>query len=173
MKNLVFIVENESVKADLLHQYFDKTHLFEFIFFQTSEECLQQLYLHPLVVFLDYNLQSFDSHERDGLKLLDEIKQLDHHTEVVFFSMEDHPGVAKDTLAHGAYDYVVINENRFRRMENIVFNIQEHLETKRENKRFKFITYVTIGIVVVWTIVVAVLLKLGYLADGGTDWVEP
>jgi DNA-binding NtrC family response regulator len=172
MKNIVFIVENEKVKSELIHQFLEKNHHFEFLYFKDSEECLGQLYLHPMAVFLDYDLKTYDSHERDGLKILDEIKNLNHNTEVIFFSSEDHPEVAADTLKHGAYDYVVINENRFRRMENILFNIEDHQNEKKLNKRFKFITYFSVGFVVFWTILVAFLIKFGYLKDGGTDWVE-
>ena len=172
MKNIVFIVENESVKSDLIHKFFEKTHHFEFFYFGDSDECLKQLYRHPMAVFLDYDLKSINTHEKDWQKILEEIKNLNHNTEVIFFSSEDHSGVASDTLKHGAYDYIVINENRFRRMENILFNIEDHQSEKKLNRRFKFITYFAVGFVVFWTILVAFLIKFGYLKDGGTDWVE-
>lgn len=173
MKNIVLIVENESIKSELIHHHFEKSHQYEILYFKESDECLNQLYLHPMAVFIDYDLKSYDSHERDGIKFLEEIKKLNHSTEVIFFSTEDHPEVAKDTIKHGAYDYVVINENRFRRMENILFNIEDHLNTQKLNKKFKTIAYFSVGFVIIWTIVVAVLLKLGYLNDTGKDYVEP
>ncbi|MBY0424213.1 MAG: response regulator, partial [Cytophagales bacterium] len=148
MKHIVFIVENESVKAELIHQFFEKNKHFEFLYFRDSEECLNQLYLHPMAVFIDYDLKTVDSHERDGLKILEEIQKLNHSTEVIFFSSEDHPEVAMDTIKHGAYDYVVINENRFRRMENILFNIEDHELTKKSNRRFKTLTYLAVGFVI-------------------------
>jgi len=172
MKNLVFIVENESIKSELIHKFFEKNFQFEILYFSNSEDCLSQLYLHPMAVFIDYDIKTYDSHERDGVKLLDEIKKLNHSTEVIFFSSEDHPEVAHDTLKHGAYDYILINENRFRRMENILFNIEEHLTAQKLNKRFKLIAYFSVGFVIIWTIAVAILLKLGYLADTGRIYVE-
>jgi DNA-binding NtrC family response regulator len=172
MKNIVFIVENESVKSDLIHKFFEKNHHFQFFYFSDSDECLKQLYRHPMAVFLDYDLKSNNSHEKDWLKILEEIKNLNHSTEVIFFSTEDHPEVAKDMIKHEVYDYVVINENRFLRMENILFNIEDHLNAKKLNKRFKVLAYFSVGFVVLWTIAIAILYNMGYIKDGKGDWED-
>jgi hypothetical protein len=91
---------------------------------------------------------------------------------VIFFSTEDHPEVAKDMIKHEVYDYVVINENRFLRMENILFNIEDHLNAKKLNKRFKVLAYFSVGFVVLWTIAIAILYNMGYIKDGKGDWED-
>ncbi len=166
LKKLIFVVENNPTQIkDIKEHFIDHKH-FEFRFFETSAACLPQIHQHPLAVFIDYDLKEINNEEKDAVFILDEIKRLEHDTEVVFFSAHDNQEVAKDTIKHGAHDYILLNDYRFLRMENNLLNIEEHFTAQRENRKFRRIAIATIAIVGIWIVVVIILVALGVFKPG-------
>lgn len=159
--NLVFIVENDAINTSLMSSEFAKNHAFEFVYFSSSSECLKALERHPVAVLIDYDLNSINSSEKDGMKILKEIKKLEHHTEVIFFSTHENTEVAVSSIKHGAYDYIVINDHRFLRLENVLNNLLDYLFAKRETLKYKMLTYGVLGLIAFWTIFTIIMFASG------------
>lgn len=172
-KKVVFIVENDGLNTRLMADSFSKSHDFEFVYFTDSASCLAALHQHPMAVVVDYGLNTIDETERDGAKILKEIKKLEHHTEVIFFSTHDNAQVATEMVRHGAYDYVVINDARFVRLEKVLNNVVDYLEAKRESFKYKVFTYSVIGAIVAWTLLTIIMFATGRWESKSGVFIEP
>ncbi len=160
---LVFIVENDFVKSGKIsHDLINNTH-YKFEFFSTSDECLRNLHRKPLAVCVDYEMDSYDSHERDGHRFLDEINAAGYHTEVVFFSQKEDYLMVKEVIKWGAYDYVTINDDNFHRLENILFNIEEKVVHQVESKKYKTMLIITAVVLVGWILVLLFMYNNGQI----------
>ncbi|MCU0429972.1 MAG: response regulator [Cytophagaceae bacterium] len=172
-KKLIFIVENDHFHEELIHQNFDKDTHHEFVYFEHSQDCLDQLHRHPMAVFIDYDLRMLDSNEMDALSILDKIKRLEHHTEVVFFSGRESIELAQAALRHGAFDYLVINDYQYIRMKHVIRNIEKKIHDKqalKKAKRFKIIFYT---VTIVYIIALVVLWRMGLLKSNSGTFMEP
>ncbi|HTF81876.1 MAG TPA: response regulator, partial [Cytophagales bacterium] len=125
-KKSVFVVENNSLEGDLIRDFFKKNNKYEFRYFTDSASCFAALHEHPMAVLIDYDLNTINPKEKDGIRILDRIKELDHDTEVVFFSNHENTEVAVATIKHGAFDYIVLNDNQMLRLENELQTIKDH-----------------------------------------------
>lgn len=171
--NLVFVVENQHFRQETIKSYFTEDHTHQFVYFKSSSDCLAELHLHPMAVVVDYELNSIDSNEKDAIKILEKIKELEHHTEVVFFSSIDSVEIANDVIKHGAFDYVVLNSLQFYRLHNILDNIEELKFHKKESKNYRLWTWATLFACGILVTTFFVLYKLGYLHEVGSVLIEP
>jgi DNA-binding NtrC family response regulator len=172
-KKAVFVVENNKLERNLIRDFFKGNHKYEFRYFTTSAECFAALKEHPMAVLIDYDLKTINSSENDGIKILDKIKELEHNTEVVFYSHHENTEVAVATIKHGAFDYIVLNEFLFYRLENELQTIQEHIFHQKESGRYRFLFLTTLSIGIFWILLVVVLVILGILKPGDNVWLEP
>jgi|SRR6185436_18906210 len=106
--------------------------------FHTGEEALAGIYSIPEVMVLDYHLDSVNPEALNGLQILKKLKDMYPETPVIFFSSEEKPEIAVNTIKYGAYDYIVKNENAFHRLEILLNNIFTHGELKKNLGSQKF-----------------------------------
>lgn len=105
--------------------------------FPTGEECLKKLDEKPDIVVLDYLLNSQYPNAMNGIQVLDNIKQASPGAAVVMLSAQDKMEIAVDTMRHGAYDYVVKNENTFLRTQNVIRNAINSISLSKELSAYK------------------------------------
>jgi len=91
--------------------------------FQTGEACLQQMRKKPMIVILDYYLNSETPYAWDGLSILKQIKKISPKTKVIMLSAQENLNVAIECMNNGAYDYISKTQTAFTRLNNIVKNI--------------------------------------------------
>jgi two-component system, OmpR family, response regulator len=168
--NLVFIVENDTNKVNKISSELSDNHHFKFEFFSSSDECLANLHRKPIVVCVDYELDTYDTHERDGHKFLDEIAKAKLHTDVVFFSKRDDKELVREIIKWGAYDYVVITNDDYHRLENVLYNIEEKFIHHIESVKYKRILVISSVGVVVWIIVIILLQYFGMIKAHWSQW---
>ena len=125
--------------------------------FQSGEECLRNMESKPNLVILDYYLNSVNPDAMNGMQVLKKIKQVSPESTVIMLSGQDKMEVAIDTMTHGAYDYVVKNENVFLRTKNAIINAAHSISLSREVKDYKFWMRVFFATIIV---VVAVVIDL-------------
>jgi DNA-binding NtrC family response regulator len=172
-KNLVFVVENDKLQEKNFKFNFTKDHKHEFVYFKSSDDCLKQLHRHPMAILIDYELKTINADEDDGILLLNKIKELEHHTEVVFFSTHDHPKLAEYTIKHGAYDYIVVNDSQYLRLQNVLSNLENQLFHKKSVKQYKIYSITAWALLGLFLLLVIVLQFMGYLQAGSEEIIEP
>ena len=137
----IFIVDDNKVfalalKADVetaFPKMLIKIHLFE-----TGEKCMEKfMQVMPEVVILDYYLNSKYPDAADGIKVLDWIKRENYKTDVIMLTSDDHIDIALKSFHHGASDYVVKTETKFRKINYSLFNLFKTIEAKNEARTFK------------------------------------
>jgi DNA-binding NtrC family response regulator len=125
-----------------------------------------------MAVLIDYDLKTINPNENDAITILKKIKTLEHNTEVVFYSHHDSVEVAIATIKHGAFDYIVVNDNQFLRLENELSAINDFLFHKTESKKYKKLFWLVLVLGMIWAIVILILIALGVIKAGNGVWVE-
>lgn len=137
----VFIIEDNNVfrmalKADIENTFTEKNikiHLFE-----TGEACKEQFKkVQPEVVILDYNLNSKIPNAINGIKVLGWIKKSNPETSVIMLTSEDDIDIALKSFHHGASDYVVKSETKFKKINYSLLNIFNTISAKSEAKKYR------------------------------------
>jgi DNA-binding NarL/FixJ family response regulator len=78
------------------------------------------LHEQPDVIILDYHLDSTASTKDSGMAILEKIKKTDNKIHVVMLSGQMHYGVAATTIAKGAEQYVMKDEDAFKNIDLII-----------------------------------------------------
>ncbi|MCE3280269.1 MAG: response regulator receiver protein [Bacteroidetes bacterium] len=115
--------------------------------FSTGEEFLKQLKREPSVIILDYYLNSSYKDAMNGLEVLKRIMSINPDAKVIILSSQDKMEVAVDTIKHGAYDYIVKNENVFLRTKLSIINAMDAISVSEELKSFKRIIKIVVGLI--------------------------
>lgn len=154
----IFIVEDNKVfalalKADIEIAFKHKPikiHTFE-----TGEECMEKFKEEkPQVVILDYHLNGKNPDAADGINVLNWIKKENKDTHVIMLTHDDHIDIAVKSFHHGAFDYVVKSETKFKKINFSLLNVINLLIAKRETKKYKFLI---IGIILIIALLYLVL----------------
>jgi DNA-binding NarL/FixJ family response regulator len=98
----IFIVEDNEIYSMMLDYILSKDSIYQFVSFKSGEECIQNLYLNPDVIILDYGLPGMN-----GYETLLEIKKKNPRIHVVMLSNNDDRKLMKKLLAAGADDYIL------------------------------------------------------------------
>lgn len=98
----IFIVEDNELYSMMLDYILSKDSIYQFVSFNSGEECIKNLYLNPDVIILDYGLPGMN-----GYETLLEIKKHNPHIHVVILSNNTDTRLAVKLLKAGADDYVL------------------------------------------------------------------
>lgn len=161
----IFLVDDDPMHLQMLKDHLSKKLNVEIYTFSTGEDCLNNMDKHPDVVVLDYNLNSVNKDARNGLEILKSLKQRNPDVEVVMLSGQDKIDVAVETMANGAFDYVVKNESSFYRTENKVRNIFNAYKLKENMELYRKGFILTGAVLVLIIIVIIALYSAGIITD--------
>lgn len=142
--NKVFTLALKTDIATLLGDLPIKIHSFE-----TGEDCMKKFREEkPVVVILDYHLNSKFPNAADGIKILKLIKEQNDDTQVIMLTSNDHIDIAEKSFEAGAFDYIVKTETQFKRINSSLINVFNMMEAKQEARTYKrlFITFIIIAI---------------------------
>jgi len=137
----IFIVDDNKIfslalKADIETAFMNMP--IKIYSFETGEKCMERfMQVMPDVVILDYCLNSKSPSAVDGIKVLDWIKKENHATNVIMLTSDDHIDIALKSFHHGASDYIVKTETKFRKINYSLFNIFKMMEAKNDARRYK------------------------------------
>jgi len=123
----VFIVEDDKLYGDLLRYHLSLNPDNEVFLFNSGQDCLDNLYLNPDFISLDYSLP-----DMSGLDILRKIRAYNSKLPVVMVSGQDDVETAVNLLKEGAYDYFVKEEDTKNRLWNALKKVRENLELKNE-----------------------------------------
>lgn len=123
----IFIIEDDVMIASLMKQTLSKDGEHELHHFQNAEDCIQNLYLKPDIISVDYNLPGMNGHE-----LMEKIKTYDQSIMVIIVSGQENLEVVVSTYKKGAHDYIMKNDNLFVNLENSIKNLNMNVTLRRE-----------------------------------------
>ena len=156
----IFIVEDNKVfslalVAEIESAFSNKSIRIES--FETGETCIMKLKTEvPQIVITDYHLNSKYPDAINGIKLLDLIKKENPEIYVVMLTSEDDINIALKSFHHGATDYVVKTETKFKKIHYSLINIFNIIEAKKEALRNRSLLVGLITALVTITVVVII-----------------
>lgn len=160
----IFIVEDNKVfamalKADIETAFANMPIKIQS--FETGEACMAKFKEEkPPVVILDYHLNGTNPDAADGIKILDWIKKENTATNVIMLTADDKIEIALKSFHHGASDYVVKTETKFKKINYSLLNIFNMMSAKSEVRKYKrwlIVLFLCIGLLVGGVITVQVL----------------
>ena len=161
----IFIVEDNQVftlalKADIETAF--KNMPIKVSSFETGEACMEKFKSEKAqVVILDYNLNSTYPNAANGIQVLDWLKKENSEINVIMLTSEDSIEIASKSFKHGASDYVVKTETKFRKINYSLSNVFKVIEAKSEARKYKRMV-VTVCVWVAILIVVTAVIKVCY-----------
>ena len=144
----IFIIDDNKVfsyalKAEI-ETAFIKRHITIYTF-ETGELCMKKFKEEkPQIVILDYYLNNKYPDAMDGIKVLDFIKKENSKTNVIMLTINDHIDIALKSFHHGASDYIVKTETKFRKINYSLFNLFQIMEVKSNAIMYKRIVFAII-----------------------------
>jgi two-component system OmpR family response regulator len=160
----LFLVEDDPMQVQMLHDHLSKFPKFKLKTFPTGEECMAKMDEKPDIVILDYNLDSVKKDAKPGLDILREIKEKKENTDVIMLSARDKIEVAVNTMKYGAFDYIIKNESAFLRIENTIYNIIRKNKLEKQVKTYKSLSIILTVCIILIIVGFFVADKMGYLA---------
>ena len=134
----IFLVDDDIMflksMKQYIHRFFENSSI---VTFSTGEECLNNLFMKPDIILLDYMLDGVHPDAMNGVKVLDKVKETEPETSVILFSAQDHIDVAVNTMKHGAFDYIVKNDRIFVRVQNAIKNVLYSFTLKEDMENYK------------------------------------
>ena len=149
----IFIVDDNEIYSMMLDYILSKNSIYKFVSFKSGEECIENLYLNPAIVILDYGLPGIN-----GYETLLKIKKYNSKIHVVILTSHEDETLKKKLLAADADD-VVLKQGRGE--TQIIEKIEEILnEDKTEGSNYRGATKVAM-----YCILIALLLTLVFIIN--------
>ncbi len=128
----LFLVDDDIVYLRLLEIEFLQNADFDIETYPTGELCVENLSHSPDIIILDYLLDGIEKNAMNGIKTLDQIKDINPDIPVIILSQQDKIEVAVDCMHHKAFDYVVKSETAFLRLKKIIITIFKYKRMEKE-----------------------------------------
>ncbi len=125
----IFVVEDNIVYLNLLKKYLLSIGCEDVSVYENGESCLNDLYLKPNVIFLDYYMDSLN-----GSEVLNKIKRFDPNIFVVMISGQEEVQTAIDFLKNGGFDYLKKGEDDMKNVEEVLKKIIQVIELTEATK---------------------------------------
>lgn len=122
----IFIVEDNQIYSMMLDYILSKDTVYEFVSFKSGEECIENLYLNPDIIILDYGLPGMN-----GYETLLEIKKRNPDIHVVMLSHYDDESLKQKLLKAGAEAFILKQGHG---EKQVVEKIEKIIARKEMNK---------------------------------------
>ena len=122
----IFLVDDDIMSLTLYGQFLKNIGYEDVHLFNSGTDCLENLSLHPQIIFLDYSME-----DMNGIDVLKKVRLFDPAIIVVFISGNESPEIAEDAKKYGAVDFIVKSSINRERMKNIMEDL-EHIIVPRQ-----------------------------------------
>ena len=102
----VFIVEDDETYIQIIKYILELDPEIETHVFRTGKECIDNLYLNPYFITLDYGLP-----DTTGTEVLKQIKAYNPNLEIIILSGQEEVTVAVEIMKHQPFDYIFKNKD--------------------------------------------------------------
>jgi two-component system, NtrC family, response regulator AtoC len=123
----IFIVEDDSIYGKMLKYHLSLNPDNEVHLFDTGTEFLKNIYKNPSIISLDFRLPDIS-----GFDVIKKIKEFNPDLPIIIVSGQEDVSTAVELLKVGVYDYIVKDEDTKERLWNIIKNIRENVNLKKE-----------------------------------------
>ena len=127
----IFVVEDDLMYSRTILHLLESRNFLNVRLFSLGEECLEHLHLDPDVILLDYWL---GDGKKNGMEVMEVIRRKSPKTKVIFLTAMDNLKIAQQTMAMGAYDYVVKSDSAMERVKNLLRRIVFEKQIQEENR---------------------------------------
>ncbi len=139
----ITLIEDDLLLREMIYDFLKKKYPFATVsLFNSGEDALEHLHLQQDLVLLDFNLSSKEPGRKNGIEILKALKKNFPGMPVVFVSGQDNPEVALSTIKHGAWDYIIKNDNIFNRLD---VTLNQVLGEVKESKQKNWTPWLIIG----------------------------
>lgn len=143
----IFIVEDDPVFLKLITYKLKENGYSNLKSFSSGEDCLAALTSTPGLVLLDFSLGGMN-----GLDVLQKILKRKPKTKVIMLTALDDEELRASCLKHGAYDYIVKNEEKFEPMMTYLLKNLKAVKKLSYRRMLNFMMLVMILIVLIWIV---------------------
>ncbi len=123
MKKNIFIVDDDELFTSMLQNHLLKNKSLEVFIYSTGEAALNDVFREPVVVILDYHLNTVVQNAANGLDILKEFKRYLPKVHAIMLSSQTKYGVAVSSIMDGAEQYVMKDGKAFETIDAIVMEI--------------------------------------------------
>jgi DNA-binding NtrC family response regulator len=123
----IFVVEDDEWFSKIIEYHLKQNPDYEVTIYNTAKKALNDIYLAPDVMVIDYNLPDYK-----GDELLKRVQQEDSNIHCVIVSAQEDVEIAINLLKKGAFDYIVKNDDTKDRLWITLNKIKEHKSLKKE-----------------------------------------
>ncbi len=120
---LIFFVDDDRMMLNLMEYTFKCKDGYDVKSYFSGEECVDNLYLNPNLIVLDYILGDDESETMSGLETLKKITERNSDIPVIILSREKNEALIKKFMKCGAKRYV-IKDDFF--IDTLIETIDEH-----------------------------------------------
>jgi DNA-binding NarL/FixJ family response regulator len=128
----IFIVEDNEIYSMMLDYILSKDSIYQFVSFKSGEECIENLYLNPDVIILDYGLPGMN-----GYETLLEVKKKNPNIHVVILSNNEDKKLREKMLEAGADDFVLKQGHGENQIIDKIEDILSRDEMQKKNNELK------------------------------------
>jgi DNA-binding NarL/FixJ family response regulator len=104
---LIFFVDDDRMMLNLMEYTFKCKDGYDVKSYFSGEECVENLYLNPNLIVLDYILGDEESEAMSGLETLKKINEQNNNIPVIILSREKNETLIKKFMEYGAKRYVI------------------------------------------------------------------
>lgn len=120
LKN-IFLIDDDAFYLQMLSDFLSKMPGHSIHTFSSGEEFFEKIHeLRPDIVVLDYFLSDNDPKAETGLNILEKLKKTYPSVQVIMLSGQGKYGIAASTIAKGAVQYVVKDNDSFKKIAAII-----------------------------------------------------
>lgn len=130
----IAIVDDDAFMQEMITDYF-QAHFPEasITSFKSGEEALSADLNNHQLILLDYHLGKSNKQNMDGLEILKRFNSKYSNIPVIILSGQDDPEIAGNILQHGAWDYIIKNQDSFKRLGLEVIRLMDRKSMITEN----------------------------------------
>jgi len=113
----LLVVDDDDFYATLIMEYLNEKGYSDIRYARTGVECMLEVFEErvPDIVILDYQLVNLD-----GLRIMERLLNYHEDMKVIIISNQQDMKVAIDAMKKGALDYLVKNDDLFRKLGSVI-----------------------------------------------------
>ncbi len=123
----IYMVEDDPWYGEILGYHLSLNPDFKVTRFQSANECLSKMHLHPDLVTIDFSLP-----DMKGDKLYEKIREINPDVPVIVISSQENIMIAVNLLKMGVSDYLIKDDATRELLWNSITRIRETQSLKKE-----------------------------------------
>ncbi len=130
-KKSIFIIEDDMVYGKSLKGFVENCfpEIGEVKIFPIGEMSLMELQMNPLVIIMDYFLNSKYPEAHNGLEIIKQIKSQKPKINIIILSAQESPGVILEAIRDYDCRYVQKDKDAFKHVEMLIKEFLTHKKT--------------------------------------------